>query len=305
MLHAHSQLAVPPESSFVVAMAKRSKRHSRVLAEDYERFASELFRTPFHRWGLTREQVDIAIHEEHRGSLADAIRALYGCYAQSRGKPLFADKTPKNVLDIPVLADFFSDSRFVHIIRDGRDVALSLVEQRFGPASLSDAAMFWKRRVEQGRRAGLALDPRRYTEVRYEDLVAHPDDTLRSLCEFLGLEYETDMLSFHEHAAAIVAASSEVGDHSHLLEPLRTGIRDWRVDMSSKDVETFECIAGDLLTELSYPRWTRPTFRTRISVSRARARHVVHDLQIRASNAKARVRHLNDDLHLRGSRRIA
>ena len=305
MLHSHSQLAVPPESPFVVAMAKRSKRHSRVLAEDHERFVSELFQTPFHRWGLTRDQVDIAIHEDRPRSLPDAIRTLYACYSESRGKPLFADKTPRNVLAIPLLADFFSGSRFVHIIRDGRDVALSLVEQRFGPASVSDAAMFWKRRVEQGRRAGLALDPRRYTEVRYEDLVAHPEDTIRSLCAFLGLPYETDMLSFHEHAAAIVAASSEVGDHSHLLEPVRTGIRDWRVDMSAKDVETFECIAGDLLTELSYPRRTRPTLRTRISGSRARARHLVRDLHVRASKAKDRVHRLNDDLHLRRNRRIA
>jgi hypothetical protein len=183
----------------------------------------------------------------------DAVRAVYGAYARQHGKQRYGDKTPIYILHLPLIASLLPEVAFVHVLRDGRNVALSLLNAGWGPQRWEHAALHWKLQVERGRAAGRALG-NRYCELRYEDLLDDPGAEARTLCRFLGLEFEDSMLRYFEGAASLLSAEPYPHEHENLRLPPTKGLRDWRTAVPAKEVAQFEALAGDLLTDLGYPR---------------------------------------------------
>lgn len=217
-------------------------------------FINDLLAQPaFRRWKLPEEELRAALLEQPY-DYADAVRRVFALYARRQGKPRYGDKTAVHVLSIAVLARLFPEARFVHIIRDGRDVALSWLDTGwdFGPETVEEAALYWRYHVGRGRRAGQQLGHSRYTEVTYERLIANPASTIEELCHFLSLEFHTDMLTPPTADSAVMAEIPRPKQHQNLLLPMTAGLRDWRRQMSAEDVRTFEGIAGPQLHELGY-----------------------------------------------------
>ncbi len=176
LVDAHPDMAIPPESHFVVAEAPR-----RGAAFDPAGFVAALAASDrFALWGLDRDAVAAAVATAPGGYPA-AVRAVFGLWADRAGKPRYGDKTPGYVVHVPVIAGLFPEAVIVHVIRDGRDVAASFVELGWA-ASAEEAARHWALRVRRGRRAGRELAAGRYHELRYEDLVADPEAALRAVC---------------------------------------------------------------------------------------------------------------------------
>lgn len=211
----------------------------------------------FHRLGLTDEQVDHAA--DSATTYAGFVSALYDAYAHERGKRWGGEKTPDYVKRMPRLHGLFPDARFVHIIRDGRDVALSTVEwanEGKGPGKLAlwaeepvaVCALWWSSMVALGRRDGAGLGADLYREVSYERLVAQPEPELAGIADFLGLPDSPAMAGFHEGRTRPAPGRSAKG----AWLPATTGLRSWRETMPTRDVHLFEALAGDLLIELGY-----------------------------------------------------
>ena len=158
-----------------------------------------------------------------------------------------------NVIHIPFLARAFPEARFIHLIRDGRDVALSYLDADFGVDSVGEAAIYWRRFVRKGRRDGRRLGPR-YREIRYEDLLADPETVLRSLCAFVEIPFDPAMLTYHRQADRILETTSHREHHERLHLPPTQGLRDWRTQMDGASLTLFEALAGDLLDQVGYER---------------------------------------------------
>jgi hypothetical protein len=149
----------------------------------------------------------------------------------------------------------FPEGRFIHLIRDGRNGALSYVKERFGPKTVGEAAIWWKRAVVTGRNAGKRLGDGRYREIRYETLVESPEATLRDLSEFIDVSFNEGMLRYFDRADDFLSGPDlDASAHQNLRRAPTANIRDWREEMSREDVAVFESIAGDLLSELGYER---------------------------------------------------
>lgn len=270
MFDSHPELAVPPETYFVAGLLPRRRAYERGDGFDAASFTSDVVRYPrFAEWGFEAPDVRAVLHGSR--SYAAAVRSLYALYAGRDGKTRYADKTPKNVRRMPSLASMFPEARFIHLIRDGRDVALSLREMPWGPSSVAGAAVHWRRNVEKGRRGGARLGPGRYLEVRYEALVADPEAVLRSLCNFVDLEYQERMLRYHERPIEDFSGTARRSIHMRLSLPPTLGLREWRIQMPPQDIVTFERYAGDLLGRLGYERrhpnfGISPTIRARRAV---------------------------------------
>jgi hypothetical protein len=101
-----------------------------------------------------------------------------------------------------------------------------------------------------GRRDGADLGPKRYLEVRYDELVEDSERTLRRVAEFLELPTSTQMLESHLGRTRLTRGL----DSKAAWLPPTPGLRDWRTQMSNRDIELFEALAGDLLAELGYER---------------------------------------------------
>ena len=199
------------------------------------------------------------LHASRPGApYAEFVTALFDLYGMRRGKRYVGDRSPEYVRSVPLLHDLWPAARFVHIIRDGRDVWLSVADWQKGATHLptwgadpvSTTAVWWERNVRLAREAGAALGPQLYHELRYESLVADPVAECTRLCQFLGFPFDDRMLRFHEGRTRDLPGL----DAKKSWRPVTAGLRDWRSQMSLDEVGRFEAVAGGLLDELGYPR---------------------------------------------------
>jgi len=198
--------------------------------------------------------------------VGEAIGAVYDAYAARQAKTRWGDKTPMYMQHLGLLERLFPDALSVHLIRDGRDAALSFLAMPEGivtetwahPRSAADFACQWRTEVAAARRLGERAGER-YLEVRYEDLVAAPERELRRICDLAGLAFEAGMLDY----AGRVDVSAKPHQQS-LTRPPTPGLRNWRTELAPADVAAFEEIAGDLLRELGYEATNGPTVTGRL-----------------------------------------
>ena len=250
MLDRHSRLAIPDESYFVPQLADRHLRRV-----DPDEFVDDLRRiNTVTDWEVPLDKVHARLTPGM--PIGAAIATVYLVYAEERGKARWGDKTPMYMQNLRLLERLFPDALFVHLIRDGRNAALSFLEMPrelvtetwMHPRTPTDFACQWRTEVVAGRRLGGRVGPR-YMEVRYEDLVENVEAVLRRICEFAGLGFELAMADY--------AGNVDVSGKPHqqrLLQPPTSGLRDWRTQMRPVDVAAFERVAGDLLGELGYER---------------------------------------------------
>jgi hypothetical protein len=255
MLDQHPEMAIPPESYWPLTLWRRKARYESDDGFDVERFADDLVANEgFRNFRLDGSELRERLQAEAPAGYPDAVRAVYAEYARSVGKSRFGDKTPPFVLHMDLLAELFPEARFVHVIRDGRDVGLSLREAHFdAPRTVTGAARYWRDRVRRGRALGVRLSPDRYLELRYEDVVGDPRSTLARLCSFVELEFTDRMLDYGRRARATIRVQDRAHESTALTPPV-AGLRDWRRQMPSRDVAAFEAVAGEVLSELGYAR---------------------------------------------------
>jgi hypothetical protein len=181
-----------------------------------------------------------------RDAALDATRDLCDVVfagAVEPGSARIAERTPLHVFHLELIADIYPDARFVHIIRDGRDVARSIAAQSWGPVEIAEAAAEWRDAVLAGRGAGLPETV--YREVRYEDLLTDPAPVVAGLYEWLGLEASNQV---------VAEAIGEAGIGANLgAAPSGIGVAKWRESYTRADLEAFDRVAGDVLRELGYP----------------------------------------------------
>ena len=255
MLDSHPELAVPAETKFIARMGAARRRYERPAGFDAERFVDDMFRRTAleERWELSRSDVTSALRKYPPDDYAQAVRRVFATMAEQRGKTRYGNKTPIHVMSMPLLAEIFPEARFVHLVRDGRDVALSYLETEFGPKTIVDGALHWRRHVGRGRATGRGLGPSRYHEVKYEDLVAAPESVLRLICTFLELPFHPHMLAYHERADEVIGGIKLPQYHQGLRRP-PASLRNWKTEMDPLDVSRFEAVAGRLLSALGYER---------------------------------------------------
>jgi hypothetical protein len=215
----------------------------------------------FPKMKVGREELERLLNSDEPVSYSSFVSAIFDLYGQRKGKSLVGDKTPSYVLNIPTLHGLWPKAKFVHIIRDGRDVCLSMLNWKKAQVAAGrlatwtedpvlTTALWWKQRVRLGREDGIALGPELYYEIRYETLVSQPATECAALCDFLGLPHNDAMLKFYEGRE-----KADFGlDAKRAWRPITPGLRDWESQMTFDDMERFEAAAGDLLEEIGYPR---------------------------------------------------
>ena len=274
VLNHHPEIAVPPETWFFPFLLRRSRRYSDFSTPELiERFArdlaeasSESARPAAEVFSTSVEDIVSALATAHPRNYAQAFAAWMNLLARRDGKRHWGEKTPFHTAFLRILKRCYPNARFIALVRDPRDVVVSLHRTSWGRKSYPttvDAAMRWRYAVQGIRRARRRLGES-LLELRYEDLVSDPELWMRRICEFLGVGYVPEILRFHEQAERHLAAGTE-GWHGRVSQPISThAIGRWRDGYEPHEIGTIEWICASEMRRLGYPRqghtrsWTGP-----------------------------------------------
>jgi hypothetical protein len=264
MLDAHPKLTIPPETHFVPDLIKACRQPG---ATPETALAAMKSAREWGDFGFSDEEM-LGRLRSKRLKPGAAVRTFYEAYMDQQGKSRWGEKTPTYVQRMPLIQGALPEARFVHVIRDGRDVALSVLDRTVRELTAADVARRWQKKINKARADAPRL--RHYIEVRYEDLVLDTEPVLRRVCEFIELDFDPAMLDYHERSSGRLREMARAlpGDgRAHHLSverrmathamttkpPSADRVARWRTQMSGDDRAAFEAVAGDLLAELGYP----------------------------------------------------
>jgi hypothetical protein len=208
IVDAHPLIAISPETHWVPRFYEK-----RIGVTEEGTITSELvpqvigYRR-FPRFDLPEEAIEGLARGDQPVSYATFVSGFDDLIGEARGKRLVGDKTGECARSVATLHELWPAARFVHLIRDGRDVALSVLNWKENPGAsrfptwdddaVMTTALWWSRSVQLARDVGATLPSGLYHELHYEALVTRPEEQCAALCEFLDLPHDDAMLRFHE-----------------------------------------------------------------------------------------------------------
>jgi hypothetical protein len=248
VLGAHSDAVCVPESPFKTDAVRRPELASKPVA-DLMHFILNTRRLRL--WGL-----DVATLRQSAATLdatyPEALEWLVREYGRSVGRSaayVWVDHTPENMRFAALLAELFPAAKFIHIVRDGRGVAASVLPLDWGPSTVDRAAQWWLAALGYGLAAETWGGPTRLLRVQYESLVLEPERTVRRICAFAGLDFEPAML--RADGFKVPGYTSQ----QHALvgsAPQANRVNAWQHELSARQIEIFESVAGEMLRMLGY-----------------------------------------------------
>lgn len=253
MINGHPEIGVPFESLLYTSLFDWRSRYGDLRIEaNKTRLVQDCLRTyPMQLWTPVLRDVDVMPHFE-RPDFHGAVEAIMRAWLVTQGKKRWGEKSPWHVYYWPQIIEGFPKSKVVHIVRDGRDSALSWKTARFGPRHVYPLAKKWRKYIQTIGELRTAIGNDRVHELRYEDLLKDPERELRSICAFLDVDYADSMMSFYQNKDPY---PTDATNNNNLSRPLiQTNQQKWRSLMSRRELRAFESVAGEVLERYGYER---------------------------------------------------
>ncbi len=205
----------------------------------------------FTKSGLDEAEVRRKVLAECRNG-GDFLRIVMQAMLRQQGVERWADSTPEHLLYLDRIKATIPNALVIHIIRDGRDVALSLQKQGWirpfiwdRKKSLEVAALYWEWIVRRGRKCGGSLNGD-YTEIHYEDLVQDPRKILAQLSQFVEQDLDYDRIK----QAGVGSVNHP--NSSFAEEASFTPVARWKTSLTNPQLSGLEALIGETLQSTGY-----------------------------------------------------
>jgi hypothetical protein len=248
MLGGHPDYLCVPEMQFkrtILRLPSNGPHGAVDKADALQKLAGQ---PKFRIWELG---TDVALMPHGQLSCRELIEWIVKAYGQKVGKlapAVWVDHTPHNVKYARTLLRLFPDAKVIHIVRDGRAVAASIMPLDWGPNEIDSAARRWAKRLAYGL-AAESRWPEKVIRVRYEDLVQDPPTVLQHLCEALSINYDPAMC----RATGFQVPKYTAQQHALIgRAPDPARVHAWEKQLTSRQIEIFESITSELLESLGY-----------------------------------------------------
>lgn len=250
ILSSHPSLCVAPEGLFVMSLWPRY-RNARWDEKKIRQFARDIWTEDrMRRWKLEPRRLEerlVSLLPDVTFARLCALVYLEHCSSDHSVK-LVGDKNPHYSLFARELTEMFPKARFLHLVRDYRDNILSYRRVRFDLSSVPGLAYRWRRYNELVEAAKYRC-PSRFLQVRFEDLVSVPEQCLKAVCRFLGVEYGRSMLSFH-----LLSAEAQPAWHKNVSRPLDPSVVGrWRTELKVTESRMADRICQPFALKYGYP----------------------------------------------------
>lgn len=211
MLNTHSQITVPPESGFALWFAKKYESIQEYNENTYKEYLEDLFSAKkFETWKLNKQEVLEIFMKKKPKTYSNMTKLVYEAYSNKKNKrsKIFGDKNNYYIDYVEDLAKVFPETKFLFIIRDGRDVAVSYkqineisINSLYKPKleqNITKIAKEWTKNASTLKKF-VTNDRVPAMFVRYEDLLTNTEKTMKKVLSFLGLNYESLILNFYKY----------------------------------------------------------------------------------------------------------
>lgn len=268
MLDAHSEVTVPPESGFMIWFYQKYKCWH--INGSYEEMIKEFITDlktakKINNWRFNFNSLNEFLTVKHSENYTELINDVYTYYALELGKEikLFGDKNNFHLNHIREITEIYKHAKFIHIIRDGRDVACSYKElnnkkinSEFAPKlsdNIEDIADEW---LENNNLILNDLEkyssPKNFISIKYEKLVKESCKTLKRACDFLDIDYQSRMLNYYKNSKSF-EPDEFLQWKANTKKPLQENkIKRYITDLSPIEIELFNRKASSLLNRFGY-----------------------------------------------------
>ena len=265
MLNANVNIISPPECGFMQWW--HEKYHNWCIRDNNNERLNEyisdiLTSKKMESWNLNFNSLSNFIKEQEPKNYKDLSACVYYLYGQKKSTPItIVDKNNYYIDHLDWLKSLWPNARFLHLVRDGRDVSCSYREieslntdsiyKPKLPQKISEIAIEW---TKNNQNIEAEMSQGNYMLVRYEDLILKTTETLKDVCDFLAVGFHQSMLNYYKM------------DKSNQVEPLET--LDWKKktkekpdsnrigyykqNLSSREIVEFENIANKGLKKYEY-----------------------------------------------------
>jgi len=268
MLTCHRNIVIPPECGFAVWWYQKYRNwNSESAKQNLDAFLDDLFGSKkIETWNLNRELLRETLSEKEPESYSDLVSLIYEKFAMQQKETFkrWGDKNNYYLNHIETIFELFSDVQFIHIVRDGRDIACSykkLAVSKFDskyapqlPTEISEIAREWINNLKKIRKSFQTIGWDKVIEIRYEDLVTESEKTLRNICSFLNEEYDPSMSDFYLLNMEKELEPRELMQWKGktLEKPTRSEVEKYQIELTLPEIKEFEIIAEELLAHYRY-----------------------------------------------------
>jgi len=182
-------------------------------------------------------------HKSELINLEKVLEFLFCFYTRKKGIKIIGDKTPLYLLHIELLNKIFPRAKFIHLIRDPRDVVLS-INKKWNRSILRSSEK-WQIAVSRAQSEGHLLGYKKYYEVYYEDLIEFPENCLVALCSFLNCRYDKTMLQLHNP----ISSGGGLSDSTKIVSFNKNK---YHYYISKRKLKRIEEICFNVITKLPY-----------------------------------------------------
>jgi len=269
MLTSNKQVVIPPESSFFIWFYKKYSnwKFDNLNLSKLNFFLEDLFKAQkFENWKLNKDDLRKSLIQEKPKNYSELIYAIYHFYSIKIKKKymIWGDKNNYYLNKIDVVDKIFPNSKFIHIIRDGRNVACSYIQlskkkidSQYAPklpAKLEEIANEWNKNILTINRSFKKINKNNFLEVKFEELILQPKNTLKTICNFLGASYDANMLNYYNLTEDQGLEPKEfLAWKKKNQRPLLIGEIDrYKKELSLQEIDLFNSIAKKSLEQYHY-----------------------------------------------------
>jgi hypothetical protein len=252
MLNSHPAIHIPPEAWFLGDLVTLLPSKGLLDENQLVRAKEIILRNErWKDWNCDEDRLDFALQNNRPKTLKTLIQDLFEGCSQAKYAKIWGEKSPRHSFIAEKLYDIFPESRFIHLIRDGKDACSSMLSRGWYDKNFVRICEHWKTLVDaalQGRK----FEKNRYFEIYYEKLICEPKETLSKACGFLGIDFSEAMLDYQSRIKEDIVLG-EKNLHSSLLGEINVA----KIGKNAKELNLFEktifeIICGNTYTKAGY-----------------------------------------------------
>lgn len=264
MLNSHSRVLIPNEFPIVNMVSDRFGDNDNISRDDALSFVEYLFTFPhFMDWKIDKATLETGLSCDSytRRSLIESVLRSY-CSVHG-GADLWGDKNIHSLSYVGPIKDMFPNAKFIHIVRDARDVVVSLKQvpwlfYKFPKKPLRylnniiGGAYTWNDGLDLLNECVAGIGSDNFLEIRYEDLLSQPRSVMQGICSFLGIEFEEGMFEFYKNDRTI-SEDRLKGVHENTRKSILLNNKEkYKKYLSDYEVSTVESLCYKYLVHYKY-----------------------------------------------------